>query len=160
MTSKDHRPIPFGSFAADLTFRRDGTNVPDMAETMQLPARERMGMTPAGIPVERFTLSNRGGLAVTILSLGGIVASLEAPDREGRAANVVLGLTTVADYLERSPHFGAITGRFANRIAGGRFTLDGTTYQLPCNDGPNTLHGGPHGFDKVVWTVAELTADR
>jgi aldose 1-epimerase len=126
-----------------------------MAADILPPARERMGTTPDGVPVDRITLRNRRGLRVGILSLGGIVAALEAPDREGRSANIVLGLATVAGYLERSPHFGALTGRFANRIAQGRFTLDGQVYELLRNDGPNTLHGGKRGFDKVVWEVAE-----
>ena len=97
------------------------------------------------------------GIRVELLTYGGIVARLEVPDRAGRADNVVLGMASLADYVARSPYFGAIAGRFANRIAGGRFTLDGQAHQLACNDGPNSLHGGLQGFDKQVWRV--LAAD-
>ncbi len=112
---------------------------------------ERYGVTEDGQPIDAYTLTNTAGMRVRILTLGCIIASLEVPDRDGKAANVVLGLDSAADYLQRSPHFGAIAGRFANRIARGRFVIDGTEYQLETNNGPNTLHGGRHGFDKVVW---------
>lgn len=113
--------------------------------------REPYGTTEDGQPVVAYTLANAAGMRVRILTLGCIIASLEVPDRHGRSANVVLGLDSVAGYLHRSPHFGAIAGRYANRIAGGRFAIDGTEYQLDINAPPNTLHGGGHGFDKVVW---------
>jgi aldose 1-epimerase len=104
-----------------------------------------------GGEVDRFTLSNGNGMRVRILTLGGIIQSIEVPDRHGRTANVVLGFGALADYVERSPYFGCITGRYANRIALGRFTLDGAGYRLPANDGANSLHGGTVGFDKRVW---------
>jgi aldose 1-epimerase len=88
------------------------------------------------------------------LSYGGIVQSLNLPDREGRVTDVVLGFDDLASYVERSPYFGATIGRYANRIACGRFTLDGTTHQLCTNDGPHHLHGGADGFHRVVWSVA------
>jgi len=88
------------------------------------------------------------------MTYGGIVVGLTAPDRHGRYADVVLGYDTLAGYLKSSPYFGALIGRYGNRIAGGRFTLNGTAYTLATNDGPNTLHGGKIGFDKVVWKVA------
>ena len=94
------------------------------------------------------------GLRVAILALGGVIQRLEVPDRDGRFANVVLGLRSPADYAAQGPYFGALIGRYANRIAGGRFTLDGHGYRLATNDGPNSLHGGAHGFDKRTWTVA------
>src|SRR3984957_17759106 len=112
---------------------------------------ERYGVTEDGQPIDVYTLVNAAGMRVRILTLGCIIASLEMPDREGNVANVVLGLDSVSDYLHRSPHFGAIAGRYANRIARGRFTIDGIEYRLATNAAPNALHGGPHGFDKVVW---------
>jgi aldose 1-epimerase len=90
-------------------------------------------------------------MKVRILTLGCIISRLEVPDRNGRMDNVVLGLDRLDDYLYRSPHFGAIAGRYANRIAGGRFQIDDSKYQLEINDGPNTLHGGRNGFDKKIW---------
>ncbi|GAA0895871.1 aldose epimerase family protein [Virgisporangium aurantiacum] len=101
--------------------------------------------------VDRFTLGNTQGMRVRILTFGGIIQSIEVPDRRGRVSNVVLGFAGLTDYVERSPYFGCITGRYANRIALGRFTLDGASYRLPTNDGPNSLHGGTVGFDKHVW---------
>ncbi len=114
---------------------------------------EPYGRTDAGQDVHRVTL-NDGGIEVRVLSFGGIIEAILAPDRHGQRANVVLGCTDLDGYAHRSPHFGAITGRYAGRIARGRFTLDGTTHQLKINNGPNAIHGGPGGFDKVVWTIA------
>ena len=116
--------------------------------------RERFGVTEGGQPVEVFTLANDGGMRVRILDLGCIIATLEVPDRDGHGANVVLGRDSVDGYMRRSPHFGAIAGRFANRIANGRFAIDGVEYELETNAGPNALHGGRHGFDKAIWQAA------
>jgi aldose 1-epimerase len=120
-------------------------------------ATEPFGSLSDGRRVERFTLSNASGASVAILSYGGIVQSLNVPDRDGAIGNVVLGFADLEGYVERSPYFGCITGRYANRIAGGRFELDGTTYQLPVNHGGHCLHGGFSGFDKKVWAVAEFS---
>jgi len=114
--------------------------------------KEPFGTTKAGEKVDRYSLTN-GHLRVRILTYGGILQSIEIPDRHGRAANVALGFDNLADYEAKSPYFGCITGRYANRIALGRFTLDGVTYQLPINNGPNSLHGGTVGFDKHVWAA-------
>jgi aldose 1-epimerase len=116
------------------------------------------GRTPDGADVTLYTLRNAHGLRADIATYGGIVTRLEVPDRKGRMADIVLGYDSLADYLAGSPYFGAIVGRYGNRIAGARFTLDGTAYTLAANDGPNTLHGGLTGFDKVVWQ-AESYAD-
>lgn len=106
-----------------------------------------------GTPVHRWTLE-RAGVRVRILSYGGIVQSVEVPDRDGRAVNVVLGFADLDGYLENpGPYLGALVGRYANRIAGGRFPLDGLTYALALNNAPNSLHGGERGFDKRVWDV-------
>ena len=104
-----------------------------------------------GETVRRFTLTNASGANVGIIEYGGIVVSLEVPDRDGTLGDVVLGYDNLAAYVADTPYFGAITGRYANRIAKGRFELDGTVYELPVNNGPNSLHGGIKGFDKVIW---------
>ncbi len=117
---------------------------------------EHYGRTRAGDDVERVMLE--AGLRAEVLTYGGIIARLEVPGRDGRRDNVVLGLSTLEDYEMRSPSFGATIGRYANRIADGRFALDGTTYDLPRNEGVNTLHGGVKGFGKRVWTIE--AADR
>jgi aldose 1-epimerase len=120
-------------------------------------AREPYGQMPDGTRIELFTLANPDGVVVRILTFGAIVASLEAPDRDGICRNVVLGHADLAGYVADTAHFGATIGRYANRIAGGRFSLDGVPYQLECNNPPNALHGGLRGFDKVVWS-AEASA--
>jgi len=109
-----------------------------------------------GKKVELFTIENRNGLKAKITNYGGIVVSLEVPDRNGNFADVVLGFDSLSDYVARNPFFGAITGRYANRIAKGRFTLDGTEYKLAVNNGPNSLHGGKVGFDKKVWSAKKI----
>jgi len=120
---------------------------------------ELYGHLDDGTDVRRFLLQ-MPGLRVAVLTYGGVVSSLEVPDRTGRMGNVVLGLPTLADYVRRSPYFGAIVGRYANRITRGRFTLDGVEYHLACNDGPNALHGGVRGFDKRVWDIVDADAKR
>jgi aldose 1-epimerase len=119
-------------------------------------AREPFGATRDGQPVDAFNFANVRGLAIRVITYGGIIVSLRTPDRAGRLGDIVLGFDTLDGYLSDSPYFGAIVGRYANRIAAGRFTLDGTTYQLATNDGKHHLHGGVRGFDKVVWRAAPL----
>ncbi|MGW7054360.1 aldose epimerase family protein [Streptomyces sp. NPDC054887] len=122
------------------------------APSAQPAARELFGRLADGTKVYRWTVAN-GGTRLKVLSYGGIVQSLEVPDRRGAAANISLGFDNLDDYVAGSPYFGALIGRYGNRIAKGRFTLDGRTYQLPLNDGPNSLHGGDKGFDKQIWDV-------
>jgi aldose 1-epimerase len=117
--------------------------------------RESWGTTAGGAAVDRYTLTNNG-MRVRILTYGGVLQTIEAPDRHGRRANVTLGFDNLADYETKSPYFGNITGRYANRIARGQFTLDGVTYHLPINNDPNSLHGGTVGFDKHVWAATPL----
>ena len=105
-------------------------------------------------PVKLFTLTNATGAKVRIAEYGGIVVSIRVPDRHGVLGDVSLGYERLADYVSDNPYFGTITGRYANRITGGRFELDGETWQLAQNDGENTLHGVIRGFDKVVWAGA------
>ncbi|HUC19097.1 MAG TPA: aldose epimerase family protein [Acetobacteraceae bacterium] len=111
------------------------------------------GTLPDGRTVEIHSLRNGNGITVKFLSYGGIITEINVPDRRGRFANIVLGLGSLQEYRAHSPYFGALVGRYANRIAKAQFTLDGKTYHLPVNNGPNSLHGGPDGFDKQVWTV-------
>ena len=114
------------------------------------------GRLPSGVPVEAWTLKGAGKLVAEIITYGATVIRLLAPDRDGRLADVVLGFNDLDSYLANRAYFGAIAGRVAGRIAGGRFSLDGRTYELARNDGPNHLHGGMEGFDKKVWAASPL----
>jgi aldose 1-epimerase len=109
------------------------------------------GKLPDGASIELYTLSNANGMQAGIMTYGGTVVSLTAPDRNGKFADVVLGADSLEGYLKQTNYFGAIIGRYGNRIGHGTFKLDGKQYTLPKNDGDNTLHGGPQGFDKRVW---------
>ncbi|MFF9581907.1 aldose epimerase family protein [Streptomyces achromogenes] len=120
------------------------------------PVKELFGTLADGTEVHRWSLEN-GGTRMKVLSYGGVVQSLQLPDRHGRYANVVAGFDDIADYAAKSPYFGALIGRYGNRIDAGRFTLDGKQYQLDVNDGGNSLHGGAKGFDKRVWDVEPFT---
>jgi len=121
-------------------------------------ARAPFGRTPDGQAVELFTLTNARGIEVRAINYGGIIASLRVPDRAGRLGDVVLGHETLEGYLKAPSYFGCIVGRYGNRIAKGQFTLDGHTYHLVTNNGPNHLHGGTKGFDKVVWKADPVEA--
>jgi aldose 1-epimerase len=111
----------------------------------------QVGRSNDGHRVVRYTLENSRGISVSAVSYGASLLSVMVPDARGRTENVTLAHASVDEYRENKAFFGCIVGRFANRIASGRFTLDGRQYSLACNDGPNHLHGGPRGFDKVVW---------
>jgi aldose 1-epimerase len=115
--------------------------------------KHEFGKTPDGIPVELYTLKNKHGMEARIMTYGAIVVGLKTPDKNGKLADVVLGFDSLDGYLGSSPYFGAVVGRYGNRIAKGRFTLNGTEYKLAQNNGENSLHGGLKGFDKVVWKV-------
>jgi aldose 1-epimerase len=117
------------------------------------------GTLADGQEVEEYTLTNANGMEVKIITYGGIISSIRVPDRNGELANVALGFDNLGDYETRNPYFGNITGRYANRIANARFTLDGTEYTLAANNGPNTLHGGTVGFDKRVWQATTVEGD-
>ncbi len=114
--------------------------------------RAPFGSTPDGQAVELFTLTNADGIEVRAMTYGAIIVSIKTPDRAGQLGDITLGFDSLSGYLAESPYFGAIVGRYGNRIAQGRFTLDGAIYHLATNNGPNHLHGGIKGFDKVVWT--------
>jgi aldose 1-epimerase len=127
---------------------------------------EPFGTAPGGIPVQRYTLDSGRGEVVKILTYGGTIQELWLPDRRGDSANVVLGFPTLADYVNKNssplagPYFGSIIGRYANRIANGRFSLNGQTYQLAINNPPNSLHGGIEGFDNKVWSATVIGPSR
>jgi aldose 1-epimerase len=112
------------------------------------------GTLPDGRQVNQYTLTNHNGMLVRILDFGGIITEIHVPDRDGRLADVALGFDRLEPYLGESPYFGALIGRYGNRIAKGRFTLDGKTYELATNNDANHLHGGNQGFDKVLWSAA------
>lgn len=116
------------------------------------------GTTASGEAVSVFTLTNKNGMAVKIINYGGTILSLTAPDRDGKFENIVLGYEILSDYEAGTSYLGALIGRYANRIAAGRFELDGDTYTLATNNGPNQLHGGDQGFDKVVWEAEPSTS--
>lgn len=118
--------------------------------------KQLFGTLADGTEIALYTLVNAQGMTATITNYGGIVVSLTAPDRDGNFADVVLGFDTLQEYIEHSPFFGCLVGRFGNRIANGKFTLKGVEYVLAQNDGQNHLHGGLRGFDKKVWTAQAL----
>ncbi len=113
------------------------------------------GKTKDGKAADIYTLTNANGMRMRVTNYGGIVTSLQVPDKRGKMADVTLGYNTLAEYIKATPYFGAIIGRYGNRIARGKFTLDGKEYTLVKNNGENHLHGGTKGFDKVVWDVVE-----
>jgi aldose 1-epimerase len=117
------------------------------------------GTTPEGQRVDLYTLKNARGMEVRAISFGGIITSIRVPDRSGKVDDVVLGYDSLEGYLKNPAYMGGIIGRYANRIAAGKFTLEGKTYSLALNNGPNHLHGGPKGFDKVVWKAQSFTTD-
>lgn len=119
-------------------------------------SKHPFGVLPDGRPVDLYKLTNSTGMEVSVLTFGGILQSIKVPDKDGKIEDVTLGFDNLEDYIKRSPYFGAIIGRFGNRIANGRYTISGNSYQIPINDGPNALHGGPEGFDKQLWTAGVL----
>jgi aldose 1-epimerase len=118
--------------------------------------KSSFGKMPDGKPVDLYTLTNRNGVVARITNYGTIITELHVPDRSGKVADVVLGFDNLDQYLKGHPYFGCTVGRVANRIAKGKFTLDGKTYSLAVNNGPNHLHGGIEGFDKMVWRANPL----
>ena len=119
--------------------------------------KSAFGKTKDGQPVGIYTLTNSGGMEIAITNYGGVVVSIKAPDRNGKFADVVLGFDTFDAYLNNTPFFGALVGRYGNRIARARFTLDGHEYHLAANDNGNTLHGGLKGFDKRLWQAKDVS---
>jgi aldose 1-epimerase len=130
------------------------------AKSLGQVTSEFYGTTAGGQDVYEYTLTNAGKrpVEVKIITFGGIITSIVMPDKSGKRENVALGFDNLQDYETKNPYFGTITGRYANRIANGRFVLDGVTYCLDINNPPNSLHGGFVGFDKKVWEVAKAEA--
>ena len=122
-------------------------------------SKEDFGTTADSIAVEKYVLKNKKGMEISIITYGGIITSWTAPDKTGNYQDIVFGYNTFADYEKSNPYFGALIGRFGNRIAKGKFSLDGTEYTLAKNNDDNHLHGGIKGFDKVVWTATENQTD-
>jgi aldose 1-epimerase len=125
-----------------------------MPEAKMTIANAPFGQAPDGTPVQLYTLRNTRGSEAKICNYGGIVTSLKVADKHGKFSDVVLGYDHLDGYLKKSPHFGCLVGRYGNRIAKGKFTLNGKEYKLAVNNGPNSLHGGLKGFDKVVWEAS------
>lgn len=117
--------------------------------------KKEYGTTPAGQKVAIYTLKNQKGMEVNIMTYGGIITSLKVPNKAGISEEVVIGFNNLEQYTKDNPYFGALIGRFGNRIAKGKFTLDGREYSLAINNPPNALHGGPEGFHRVIWTAEE-----
>ena len=155
---------PRWSFAAVALSALSATSAVSAADATR-PAtaastHQPFGATADGKPVEIYTLTNPSGASVSVLTYGAILNRVQLPDRAGKVGDVLLGYDSVAQYEKDSgPFFGALVGRVANRIAKATFTVDGATYHTPVNNGPNTLHGGPAGFDKRVWTAQDVTGD-
>jgi len=121
--------------------------------------KETFGKMPDGQEITLYTLTNPNGIKAKIMNYGATLVSLETPDRDGKVTDITLGFDTLDGYLTEHPYFGVIVGRYANRIGKGRFMLDGVEYKLATNNGPNHLHGGIKGFDKVVWKVDDVKAN-
>ena len=137
--------------------QRPASNTETKGATVE---KRSFGQTPDGQAVEVYTLANSKGMRAEILTYGATVRSIEAPDRNGKMADVTLGFDTLDGYLNKDePYFGAVVGRYGNRIAKAKFILDGKEYKLAANNGPNSLHGGAKGFDKRVWTVKDSGPD-
>ncbi len=155
MTLRNHMKSPIGStfaLAALTTLTLAATASAAPGSITQKP----FGTAPSGQAVSLYTLTNSHGMVVKITNYGGIVTSILVPDRRGKLDDVVLGYDNVAGYIKGSPYFGALVGRYANRIAKGKFTLNNKTYTLAVNNGVNHLHGGKIGFDKKVWAASPV----
>ncbi len=128
----------------------------EQEESIQKIVKEDFGVTPNETAVEKFTLTNANGLEMCVITYGGIITSLKVPDREGNLEDIVLGYDNLQSYIDANPYFGAIVGRYGNRIADGKFSIDEIPYELAGNNNGNHLHGGLKGFDKVVWKATEV----
>ncbi len=129
-------------------------NTTQKSDSVSIEKKE-YGTTPAGQKVDVYTLKNQKGMEVNIMTYGGIITSLKVPNKAGVSEEVVIGFNNLEQYTKDNPYFGALIGRFGNRIANGKFTLEGKEYKLAANNGKNALHGGPEGFHRVIWTAEE-----
>jgi aldose 1-epimerase len=153
--------LRFRSFLAALaaTSIFAGCTVRHQAEsaTTVRVSRSSFGQLPDGRTVDLYTLTNTHGVEVRVMTYGAIITVVRTPDRAGHVDDIALGFDSLAGYLGEHPYFGAVVGRYANRIAHGQFSLDGVTYHLALNNGPNALHGGRRGFDKVLWSAEQFS---
>jgi aldose 1-epimerase len=145
------RVIQLVLWCASLVVFCAASGVASSAQGALMVKKEAFGNTSDGKTVDLYTLMNTHGLEVRIMTYGGIIVSVQTPDKNGHTADITLGFDTLAPYLAKHPYFGALVGRYANRIGNAKFTLDGKEYTLAKNDGPNSLHGGLKAFDKVLW---------
>lgn len=150
-----HRGRPFRA-----THDGEDLAISDQIDIREETIRDEPWGQAADGPVRRYTVDNGEGMRLRVLNFGGVMQSIEVPDRYGQMANVALGFDNFGDYQSLSPYFGCIVGRYANRIDRGLFTLDGTTYKVPINDGPNALHGGEVGFDRQLWETEPFQRGR
>ncbi|PZX93786.1 galactose-1-epimerase [Flavobacterium aquariorum] len=134
--------------AAETALEAKATDLVSIAKTVY-------GKTDKGVQIDQYTLKNHKGMEVNIITYGGIITSLKVPNKAGKSEEVVIGFNSLEQYMKANPYFGALIGRYGNRIAKGKFTLDGKQYSLAINNEPNALHGGPEGFHRVVWTAEE-----
>ncbi len=146
------KPAPVGTSSANVTTADDSTE-PQTTESESNMSVEKtvFGKTSEGVEVDLYTCTNANGVVLKMTNYGATTVSLEVPDRDGKMANITMGFDSLDGYLGKHPYFGATVGRYCNRIAKGKFTLDGQEYTLATNNGPNHLHGGNVGFNKVVW---------
>lgn len=149
-------PAAFVLFVALLS---GCTTVSGKGSSNMTVSKEVFGTLPDGRTADLYTITNGNGVRARITNFGGIVVSLETPDKGGKLADIVLGYDSIEGYLENKPYFGCIAGRFANRIAKGKFALDGTEYTLATNNGVNHLHGGIAGFNKVLWNAKRVNTE-
>ncbi|HET9274525.1 MAG TPA: galactose-1-epimerase [Gemmatimonadales bacterium] len=149
-------PGPDGYTRTTMTFRSGGAQ---SGQASPRVSRAPFGRLPGGGAVDGYTIRNGRGTSIHVMTYGAIITSIRTRDRAGRFEDITLGYDDLEGYLKETPYFGAVVGRYANRIAKGRFTLDGRTYQVPVNNGPNSLHGGTRGFDKVLWRAAPFEND-
>ena len=149
------REAKAGVIAAKAGISRADSGGKEAKQKMNIEVKP-FDQTPLGEKVDLYSLANSHGLKAEIMTYGAIVVSLQVPDRQGRMDDIVLGYGNLTEYLAKNPYFGAIVGRYGNRIAKGKFTLDGVEYSLAANDGENHLHGGIKGFDKVVWKAEPI----
>ncbi len=139
---------------SDSTSAASGGPAPETVDSLSV-TESPFGETPDGA-VTKYTLENANGMQVSVINQGGIITNIVVPDKAGNMADIALGFDSIGGYLAEYPYFGAFIGRYGNRIAEGRFALDGEPYTLPVNNGPNSLHGGLQGFDKKYWTATPL----
>jgi aldose 1-epimerase len=157
-----HRSLILLFGASSLLFVKcnSKTENTSMADTTRVETKAKVssspfGTLPDGTAVSLFTVINANGMKMTVMNYGGVITSLTAPDKNGNLEDIVLGYDSLSGYLKTSPYFGALIGRYGNRIGKGKFTLDGKQYQLAQNNNGNSLHGGPNGFDKRFWNIEE-----